>query len=178
MPTEKQANMAKEIVAAAIGLGIACASLYMLAHTFNFGAQSFGDEGSPVGRGMKEAYVRQRELMLYGLSLLGTVLGYYLGRVPAERAEIRAKQEANEARTKLQETDANFNQTRTELTVSKEKKSQLAAATRALIRESQQELSAKKRGSTLSGSGIQNIDPDRSAALQLAIENAQEVLAD
>lgn len=178
MATEKQANVAKEIVAALIGIGIACAALYMLAHTYNFGAQNFGDESSPGARAMKEAYVRQKDMLLYALSLLGTVLGYYLGRVPAERGEIRARQEADKARTQLTETDADLNQMRTELSVSKQKKNRLAAATQQLVRESQEAISSKNRKSTLSRNEEEIVEPERLAALHVALENARQALVD
>ena len=178
MATEKQVNVAKEIVAALIGIGIASSALYMLAHTYNFGAQNFGDESLPGARAMKEAYVRQKDMLLYALSLLGTVLGYYLGRVPAERGEIRARQEADKARIKLTETDADLGRTRTELSVSQQKRNRLAAATQQLVREGQEVISSKGRKTTLSGGEEEFITPERLSALHVAVENAEQALID
>jgi uncharacterized membrane protein YjgN (DUF898 family) len=98
VPDKKRFNLGREIVAAVIGLSILVATLYMLVRTFNFSAYSFGDEASASARAMLAAYARQKEMVLYGLSLLGTVTGYYLGRVPAERAAERAYGEAETAK--------------------------------------------------------------------------------
>ena len=48
-----------------------------------------------------EAYGRQKDLLLHVLSLLGTVTGYYLGRVPAEQRAQQAQQSANVAQGQL-----------------------------------------------------------------------------
>jgi hypothetical protein len=96
----KRTNVGREIVTAAIGLGIFVTTAYMLVRTFNYGAQGFGDEATPAARAMQAAYGRQKDMLLYALSLLGTVTGYYLGRVPAERAADRAFGEAAHAKTR------------------------------------------------------------------------------
>jgi hypothetical protein len=48
-----------------------------------------------------EAYNRQKDIMLYVVSLFGTVTGYYLGRVPAEVNARRAEKAANVAQQQL-----------------------------------------------------------------------------
>jgi hypothetical protein len=51
-----------------------------------------------------DLFNRQKDIMLYGLSLLGTVTGYYFGRVPAE---LRARQaEATAAASQRSLSDA------------------------------------------------------------------------
>jgi hypothetical protein len=48
-----------------------------------------------------EAYNREKDIMLYVVSLFGTVTGYYLGRVPAEVNARRAEQAASSAQQQL-----------------------------------------------------------------------------
>ena len=42
------------------------------------------------------AYGRQKDLLQVAIALLGTVTGYYLGRVPAEKRAVRAEQRETE----------------------------------------------------------------------------------
>jgi hypothetical protein len=51
-----------------------------------------------------DAYARQKDIMLYALALFGTVMGYYLGRVPAEANARRAERTADAAQTQLSKT--------------------------------------------------------------------------
>jgi len=52
-----------------------------------------------------DAYGRQKDILLYALALLGTVTGYYLGRVPAElRANTAQNQVTAANNTALQAT--------------------------------------------------------------------------
>ena len=48
-----------------------------------------------------EAYNREKDIMLYVVSLFGTVTGYYLGRVPAEVNARRAEKAASVAQQQL-----------------------------------------------------------------------------
>jgi len=73
--TGLQSQTLREIITALLSLAIATISLWMLVDTYLSGRQ--------VGPA-NEAYGRQKDLLLYSLALLGTVTGYYLGRVPAE----------------------------------------------------------------------------------------------
>jgi Na+-transporting methylmalonyl-CoA/oxaloacetate decarboxylase gamma subunit len=50
------------------------------------------------------AFTRQKDIMLYGLSLLGTVMGYYFGRAPAELRAKQAEKAANENQANLSNT--------------------------------------------------------------------------
>jgi hypothetical protein len=51
-----------------------------------------------------DAYNRQKDIMLYVVSLFGTVTGYYLGRVPAEANAKRAERAADTAQQQLSHT--------------------------------------------------------------------------
>lgn len=42
-------------------------------------------------------FAQKKDVMLYGLTILGTVIGYYFGRVPAERRAEASEQKATEA---------------------------------------------------------------------------------
>src|SRR3569832_1352314 len=51
-----------------------------------------------------DAYNREKDIMLYVVSLFGTVTGYYLGRVPAEVNARRAETAASAAQQQLAES--------------------------------------------------------------------------
>jgi hypothetical protein len=48
-----------------------------------------------------DAFGREKDLLLYALALLGTVTGYYLGRVPAEARAQQAQQTASNSQNQL-----------------------------------------------------------------------------
>jgi hypothetical protein len=48
-------------------------------------------------------FQQKKDVMLYGLTILGTVIGYYFGRVPAERRAETAEQRAGEAQSTASE---------------------------------------------------------------------------
>jgi hypothetical protein len=97
----------REIVTALVALAILSSSLWMLADTFRSGRLTFESAKTDKAlhdeevKAKNEAYGRQKDLLLYGLALLGTVTGYYLGRVPAEQRAQQAQQAANTAQTQL-----------------------------------------------------------------------------
>src|SRR3954469_22349153 len=101
----------RELMAVGISLAILVLTVAMMWMTFRSAGATDrvrvpGADGSvlsPSAEAAKEArsyqtesYNRQKDIMLYGLALLGTVTGYYLGRVPAE---INAKRAENAAET-------------------------------------------------------------------------------
>ncbi|MFQ8433922.1 hypothetical protein [Amaricoccus sp. W119] len=51
-----------------------------------------------------EAFGRQKDMLLLALGLLGTVTGYYFGRVPAEKNADASKREADQANATLDAT--------------------------------------------------------------------------
>jgi len=79
----------KEYVTSVLALGIAGVSLYMLWSTF------YHADVAP------NVFSAHKDALLYGLSLFGTVLGYYFGRVPAELHAQQATAEANKAQGQL-----------------------------------------------------------------------------
>lgn len=81
-----------EIMAALVSLVLLVLAAVMLWETYATGRTPKID---------LDAYARQKDVMLYGLTLLGTVTGYYLGRVPAERRADQAQQTATTAQRQL-----------------------------------------------------------------------------
>ena len=153
MADEKQASLGREIVAGLISIAILGVTVYMLIRTFGYGAQAFGDESTVAGHAMKDAYERQKDMLLYCLSLLGTVTGYYLGRVPAERAATRAYSEA---------------------TAAKNKRNMIANAAQALVRKSEAVLGPKSN--TLSGDTSTQPNAQSVHELEIAIEAVNQEL--
>src|SRR5438270_909714 len=77
-------QMLHEGIGAVIGIAVLGVTAWMLVQTFHAAGTAGTVEAAAV-----EAFNRQKDILHYGLALLGTVLGYYLGRVPAE---LRAQQ--------------------------------------------------------------------------------------
>ena len=94
---DQKVGLGREIVAGAIGVGILLISLVMVSRTYNFVSQAFPKDAQQL---FQDAYVRQKEMVQLALGLLGTVTGYYLGRIPAENAAKRANKEAAQAKQK------------------------------------------------------------------------------
>ncbi len=78
----------REIMTSAIAVVILAVTTVMLWKVFQAGGVKAVDP---------EAFNRQKDIMHYGLTLLGTVLGYYFGRVPAERRAEQAEAVAHQA---------------------------------------------------------------------------------
>ncbi|SRR6266478_5968322 len=91
----------KEIVAAFLSVAIASVTVWMLLSTYRTGSQPFLDKDTNAVTARKDAYERGNDSLLYGLSLLGTVLGYYFGRIPAEKSASAARKDASRARGEL-----------------------------------------------------------------------------
>lgn len=64
------------------------------------------DSDGKKAAAQKEAYERQKDIMLYAVALLGTVTGYYLGRAPAELHAQQAQGAANTAHQQLERTQS------------------------------------------------------------------------
>lgn len=100
----------REIVTALLSLAIAVACLYILLKTFNTAvgsAYKLPDEQTKL-----DAYNRMKDVLLLALGFLGTVTGYYLGRVPAERQADAARNQADAARDAQKKAEHSEQQTR------------------------------------------------------------------
>ncbi len=108
----------REIVNAAIAITILAISSVMLMQTFNSAKNLTASSASNAGQQtqldpaqqaeMKDAlraerdqrekaFSSEKDILLYGLALLGTVTGYFFGRVPAELHAVQAQKAANVA---------------------------------------------------------------------------------
>lgn len=90
----------RELMTALIAAVIVLVSGWMLVVTFqDAGAVSGLDPPQLEARKplLEQAFAQRKDVMLYALSLLGTVLGYYFGRVPAERRAEKAEEARGEA---------------------------------------------------------------------------------
>jgi hypothetical protein len=83
-------QLIREIVTAVISIVIAMLALWMLCKTFYFASQA-GAEFD------EKAFSREKDILLLALGFLGTVTGYYLGRVPAEKQADAARDAADKA---------------------------------------------------------------------------------
>jgi hypothetical protein len=91
-----------------VTLGIAAIMLY---DTYAYVRDTSPTADAAIIEARKVSYERQKGIMLYALALLGTVTGYYLGRVPAELHAQQAQRSANTAQDQLQKTQTKLNET-------------------------------------------------------------------
>jgi hypothetical protein len=144
-----------------------------------------------------DAYARQKDIMLYALALFGTVMGYYLGRVPAEANANRAERTAEAAQEQLSksqdrlvETSATASAAGAEVGRVKEEKASLDAklhtATKTL-RDTSATISATRKArsegakgrATAGGSGasVSPVEVEQDEALRRAQEEIDLALA-
>lgn len=101
----------RESVTAIISLVILAIASLMLYGTYSYVRDGGSATDPNVAASRKESYERQKDIMLYALALLGTVTGYYLGRVPAELHAQQAEKSANNAQDQLQKTQTQLTDT-------------------------------------------------------------------
>lgn len=91
----------KEWIASLLAISIALLALWMLWSTFQ-AAREFPDLAEEAAAKRAEAhFARLKDVMLYGFSLFGAVLGYYFGRVPTERRAERAEDQLQKTQKSL-----------------------------------------------------------------------------
>lgn len=101
----------REIITGVISLTILIVAAITIYGTWSAGGAVSEDEKKSAAQ--KEAYDRQKDIMLYAVALLGTVTGYYLGRVPAELHAQQAQKSATEAQEQLKTTQDKLNDSST-----------------------------------------------------------------
>src|SRR6266404_5893811 len=94
----------REIIAGTISLVILGIAATMLYNTYHYARDAPASSEPSMITSRKESYEQQKDIMLYALAFLGTVTGYYLGRVPAELHAQQAEKSANTAQDHLQQT--------------------------------------------------------------------------
>lgn len=108
--TGDRVQIFRELVTALISIAILWVSVWMMVNTYRAGSQEMlsqkSDEKQNAAevKAMADGFGRQKDLLLYALALLGTVTGYYLGRVPAELRAQQAQQTANTSQHQLANT--------------------------------------------------------------------------
>lgn len=145
----------REGMAALLSVGILLITLLMLYNTF-FQASLVSQANTPSDI----AYNHMKDVMLYGLALLGTVTGYYFGRVPAELHAQQAQRSADTAQTDLQDTHANARATSAEANRNIAGANQNTAESLTMARNNAEQLTAahdKQRQVTRKLVSIQNL---------------------
>lgn len=80
----------KEIICAALGLAIVVGCMVMVYFIY-------GEGGNSGDKFVLEAYQRHLQLLNLALAFAGTVVGYYFGRMPAEKATAVAQSQTKDA---------------------------------------------------------------------------------
>src|SRR4051812_12876102 len=89
-PGDSWSQWFRELIAALVSVVILILAAWMLFETFEVGRSKFGVDDKLA----LDAYSRMKDVLLYVLGFLGTVTGYYLGRIPAEKQADKALQSA------------------------------------------------------------------------------------
>lgn len=110
---DPQITWLKELITAFLGLAIAAIALWMLIGTYVTASERPElTAGDLENRALYDARERvrleqrsgQKDVMLVAIGLFGSVIGYYFGRVPAEKRADRAESAAQQAQATV--TDA------------------------------------------------------------------------
>ena len=101
----------REGLAGIISLVILAVTAIMLYGAFTYARDTPATTDTALLQMRKEAYEQQKDIMLYALALLGTVTGYYLGRVPAELHAQQAQKSANSANQQLNKAQSKLTET-------------------------------------------------------------------
>ena len=93
----------REVTTALISFTVLVLSCWMMLDTYRTASvavessQTDPQKSAAESKAKLDAYGRQKDILLYAISLLGTVTGYYLGRVPAELRANTAQSQASSA---------------------------------------------------------------------------------
>jgi hypothetical protein len=152
----------KEIVTSLLAVSIAAVALILLMLTFI----DAGKTGSSA-----DLFGREKDVLQFVLPFLGTVLGYYFGRVPAERRAESAEQSASGAQQHAESLQQSTVRAEAERATAQQQAQQLSADTRATLGRMRAALTGTPRA-TLGGG-----QPGATADVQgaLAELNALEV---
>jgi hypothetical protein len=122
--TGDRVQIFREVVTALISISILAVSVWMMVNTYRAGSQTMLSQKSDEKqneaevKAVADAFGRQKDLLLYALALLGTVTGYYLGRVPAELRAQQAQQTISSSQRQLANTQSQLDNVTTAATQS------------------------------------------------------------
>lgn len=106
VPVESNAaQRGREAITAFISLVILVAAMTAFGLTFLAARETFAE----TDLAKKQAYERQKDLLMIATGLLGTVTGYYLGRVPAELRAATAQTAVDRAQAEVASTTGLLN---------------------------------------------------------------------
>jgi hypothetical protein len=86
----------REGTAALLSLMIAIVTVIFLWHSYWIAGAEMMTVSGLVDQSKLAAFARQKDLLLLATGMLGTILGYYFGRVPAEKQADIARKRAEE----------------------------------------------------------------------------------
>jgi hypothetical protein len=141
---------------AALAFVISAIAIWMLYKTFMAGSAIFK---GPEATQLKEAYDRQKDVMQYGLALLGTVTGYYLGRVPAERRAEAAQQSSDKAQKTAENAQKAVIHAREDAATSAERATHMKKQTMQAIREAKATLELQVAPQRTASSALESTAP-------------------
>lgn len=120
LPASVGLQWLREGVTAAIAITILAITSVMLMETFNSAKYLPISSGTDQAARQEEinerdkAFGYQKDILLYGLALLGTVTGYFFGRVPAELHAVQAQKAANVAQDRADNAKDAENEAKTD----------------------------------------------------------------
>ena len=109
----ERSQAGREVITAVLSAAILVTTAWTFTRTFESGSLIFAGDSAVAAR---EAYERQKDLLTIAMGLLGTVTGYYLGRVPAELRAGKAQSAADRARAELSSANSLLTQAATTAT--------------------------------------------------------------
>lgn len=157
----------KEVITAVIALVILAVTVWMLTCTFSSAqfkeptarqdkganpdpeaqqkqSEARAKERQDVFNEQEKAFTRRKDVMLYGLSLLGAIIGYYFGRVPAELHAQAAQRAAKDAQSQLSTTQDKLNDAAATASTAVQNAQQVTKQSEQLKAEVKQTLTAVK----------------------------------
>ena len=123
----ERSQVGREAIAAMLSAAILATTTWAFMRTFESGSLIFAGDSALAAR---EAYERQKDLLMLALGLLGTVTGYYLGRVPAELRAGTAQRAADKARAELSSANSLLTQAATTATAATQDRERIRRETR------------------------------------------------
>jgi hypothetical protein len=152
----------KESMTSLLAAAIVVVALALLWRTFTAGGGS--------GKSAPSIFARDKDVLQYILPILGTVIGYYFGRVPAERRAEKAEQTATGAQKQAESSTESAARANVAQATAEQQTQQLRADTRATLTRVQNALTGNAR-SVLSAGGVPAADTQLALAELRALDD-------